>query len=93
MLYRSIATYDLGKAMQDGTNYCEVDGVLKKFSFVLLVTSEHDNNFYLKDKLENKTIIKDSRGRKCVEGLFSHENHNYGFEASTPEYLIVFNLN
>ena len=77
--------------IEEGVSYYGVDNVVKKLSFVLVISSAEKYEDYC---TKNNEIIKDSRG-SCVEvGLFSDESCDCetNLFGSIPAYLIVFEL-
>ena len=77
--------------IEDGISYDEVDNVVKKLSFVFMVSSEEKYEDYC---TKNKEIIKDSRGSCAEVGLFSDETceSKTPIPGLIPAYLIVFEL-
>ena len=82
--------------IEDGISYCEVDNVVKKLSFVFVVSSEDKHkdccNNLLQIAVKNKEIIKDSRGSCAKVGLVSDETYDFTTHISCPAYLIIFEL-
>ena len=78
--------------MRDGTNHCEVDGSLKKLSFVFFATSDAKYSDVCRNDVRRRRVLEDGRGNKSVEGLFGGASKymEVEFFPRYPAYLIVF---
>ena len=86
-----VASNYFHEAIYHGKSYCEVEGTVKKLSFVFLVISEDKyEDFYLNDAQIMKTS-KDSR-QSLIE-VFYEESFNMETCALAPAYLIILETN